>query len=50
MVFRVNRLFADNRNFTARGQSNNNVCVSFLRIRIEDSLELVEFDLKCGYI
>ena len=50
LAFRVKRLFAENRNFTARGQSNRKVCASFLRIRIEDMLELIEFDSKCGYI
>ena len=50
LAFRVKRLFAENRNFTARGQSNRKVCASFFCIHIEDMLELIEFDLKCGYI
>ena len=50
LAFRVKSLFAENRNFTARGQSNRKVCAAFLRIRVEDMLELIEFDSKCGYI
>ena len=36
LAFRVKRLFAENRNFTARGQSNRKVCASFFCIHIED--------------
>ena len=50
LAFRVKRLFAENRNITACGQSNRKVCASFFCIHIEDILELIEFDLKCGYI
>ena len=50
LAFRVKNVFAENRNFTARAQSNRNVCSVFFCIHCEDIMEVVNYDLKFGYV
>ena len=48
LAFRVTKQFAENRNFTARAQSNRNLCVSFFYIHCDDIMEVVNYDLTFG--
>ena len=50
LAFKVKKQFAESRNFTHRGQSNRKVCSSFVCLHLDDVMELVQFDLLCGYV
>ena len=51
LSFRLKTMFAENRNYIARAQSNKRVSSNFwFCIHVENIFELIWFDLKFGYL
>ena len=50
LVYRVKRLFAENRNYVARAQCCRKVCSAIWCIHCEDSIDVLNYDLKHGYV